>query len=128
MTDDKKREGLGMIIDCSVLQKMLENDEHANEVLTRLIEAKENNIPVTALTTIASLQRAIWMAKTIHSDQLKKLNDILTVAALPGCDFKDEEAVRTQLIQFANYVSEAQELQAKIERERQGDGDERTKD
>jgi len=95
------------IIDCSALKNIFEgkNKEKSNDLLNKLKEMNDKGIKVTALTTLSSFLRAIFLSDPkVEIGKIQKTLTFLEVAP-SFADFKNEEAVRDELIKFAKIMS-----------------------
>lgn len=104
---EKKKKGMMFLVDDSVLIQMLEGVKPATEtgkVLDKLTKADPGTY--TAMTTSSALLRAIHESSKIAD--MSKLKDILeTIKIVPtSADFKDEKAVREEMINFAKIVAQ----------------------
>ncbi len=91
------------IIDDSALKNLFEGK--SNDLLKKLKTAKDEGKTVIAVTTLAAFQRAIYLLdpKT-NINKIQKMLSFMTV--YPSfADFKDRDAVRDEIIKFAEMMS-----------------------
>lgn len=99
------------LVSCDVLKEMIEgrNENNSGEVLSKLKLIKDGGGKLLAITPMASLLRAIWLADSnanIHNLQkVLSVIDILFSSAV----FKNEEEVITEMIKIAKAFSEKAE-------------------
>lgn len=94
-------------IDSSVLQPMFEgkNDSNANELTKKLKEMQDGGMKIKCITTKSCFLRAIWlMESNANVQNIQRVLSFLEV--MPSfSDFKNEEAVRNEVLLFAKTLS-----------------------
>jgi len=96
------------IIDDSSIKEMLDGNETAVKVLAKFWELKTKHIDLKLHTPFSSLMRGIWLAnpdsKIVNLQKL--IVNLHVMPFIKDVDFKDEKAVREELIHFANFCDE----------------------
>jgi len=95
-----------ILIDESVLRQMFagSNKGNAGEVMMKLKEMYDKGIPIKAMTTLSSFLRAIFLLETnTPINNIQKTLSFLEVAP-SFSDFKNEVAVRDELLEFAKVM------------------------
>jgi len=103
----KMKEIPAFIIDDSALRNMFEgkNKGKSNDLIKKLKTAKDEGKTVIAVTTLAAFQRAIYLSDPkVKIGKIQKMLSFMKV--YPSfADFKDGDAVRKEIIQFAEMMS-----------------------
>ncbi len=105
----KLKDGDAFVMDASGMQKMLE-DKKAFKFVLEVKKMKDNGLKILVYTTSASLLRAIFLC-TEQTDfsKLQKLLSIITeVFHSEKVDFRNENAVRNEIIQLVTFVQSGQ--------------------
>ena len=101
------KEEICMFIDSSALKNMFEgkNKEHSDDLLKKMKEIKDMGGKFKAITTLSSFLRAIFLADSnVQINKIQKTLSFLEV--MPSfADFKNEEAVRNEVIELAKILS-----------------------
>ena len=95
------------IIDDSALKDMFEgkNKGSSNNLLKKLKEMNDSGMKVTAVTTLSAFLRAIFLSDSkVEIGKIQKMLSFLQVAP-SFADFKNGDAVRDEIMQFANIMS-----------------------
>lgn len=107
------------MIDDSVLVKMIEGEstEDKSKEMLELIShmKKEKDLDVKFITTINSLLRAIWKAKSdVPITHLQDILEFFDIAPLKFHEYKNEEEVRKEIITLANIMVDPKEFLRKF--------------
>jgi hypothetical protein len=111
---EKEKTKACMLVDASVLQEMIENNnsQKAIEMLNtlKLIDEKSKEKNPWIITTQSSFLRAIYFADKdkFNLQNLQKIISCMTIAP-SFADFRDSEAVTKEVIMFAETLSKRAE-------------------
>ncbi len=96
------------IMDASVIVKIFEgkNDEHSREVIDMIAKMKAKGMPFQAVTTLSSFLRAVWLADSRSNiKEIQKFIETFKILPTLEIDYKNEDKVRNDIIEFANMMS-----------------------
>lgn len=94
-----------ILIDSSALKDMFESKNKGKELVKKLKEVNDRGCEVCARTTLSSFLRAIWLCEPeTKITQIQKTLSFLKI--IPSTvNFKDEKAVRDEIIEVAHILS-----------------------
>jgi hypothetical protein len=99
---DKKM--IAFLIDMSALKDMFEGKQSGDKLVEKLNEMKYAGRDVKAVTPLASFLRAIYLCNPeVKINAIQKVLNFLDVVPSQA-DFKNEEAVRDEIIKFASML------------------------
>ena len=104
------------IIESSVLTHIFEgkNKNKSKDLIDIISKMKEHGIPYKAVTTMVSVLRSIWKADSKSSiKNIQKVIEVVDIFNTQETDYKNEEKVRNDIIDFANRFSKVADKIAK---------------
>ena len=107
MTEEANDKFPLFLIDHTVLLQMLEGDNknRAIEMLDRITNMKKRNVPFKAITTLPCFLRAIWEAKNLQVENLRKIIDPIQIISTGQVDYKSEKEVTEDIIKLAEKLT-----------------------
>jgi hypothetical protein len=93
------------IIDSSALKEFFEGKNSGDELTKKLKKMDELGNKQIVTTTMSAFFRAVWLCEPeMNINRIQKVLGILSIAP-SFADFKDENAVRLELMNFAKIMS-----------------------